>query len=97
MPSAAERLASLRKQMNVKPPTIKQTATSKVREENAKNPGNVAIKQPLKTLHNGVPIILHNKLQSKATLTRSEVKKPLPPVPADSIHIKVNMRGLLYR
>jgi len=88
IPSAEDRLATLRKRMNVQPPTIKQTATSKVREEKAKNAGNVAIKQPLKALHNGVPIILHNKLQSKAT-QGSEVKKPLPPVPADSVHIKL--------
>merc|ERR1711971_447187 len=80
VPSAEDRLASLRKRMNVPPPAIKQTASSKLREEKAKNAGNVAIKQPLKTLHNGVPIILGNKLQSKAALG-SEVKKPLPPIP----------------
>jgi len=91
-PSAEDRLASLRKRMNVPPPAIKQTASSKLREEKAKNAGNVAIKQPLKALHNGVPIILGNKLQSKAALG-SEVKKPLPPIPADSVHIKLYERN----
>jgi len=89
IPSAEDRLASLKKRLNIAPPTIKQTTTSKVREEKAKNAGNPPMKQPLKTLHNGIPIILHNKLQSKTTISGPEVKKPLPPVPADSVHIKL--------
>jgi len=89
IPTAEDRLASLRKRMNVQPPAIKQTTTSKVREEKAKNAGNVAIKQPLKALHNGIPVILHNKQSKANTTTGSEVKKPLPPVPADSVHIKL--------
>ena len=49
--------------------------------------------QPLKTLHNGIPIILHNKQiynNSKVPFVGPEVnKKPLPPVSADSVHYKV--------
>jgi hypothetical protein len=105
----------LRKRLNIAPPSIKQTSTSKAREEKAKNAGNPPMKQvnnkeillkkglynclkfyffqPLKTLHNGIPIILHNKQiynNSKVPFVGPEVnKKPLPPVSADSVHYKV--------
>lgn len=93
IPSAEDRLASLRKRLNIAPPSIKQTSTSKAREEKAKNAGNPPMKQPLKTLHNGIPIILHNKQiynNSKVPFVGPEVnKKPLPPVSADSVHYKL--------
>ena len=86
--TAQERLASLRKQMDKAPIGIKPTVTSKIREEKAKNAGNVPMKATLKTvLHNGIPIIL-NGIKNKA-MAKPETKKPLPPVPADSVHIKV--------
>ena len=77
--------------MDNAPIGIKPTVTSKIREEKAKNAGNVPMKATLKTvLHNGIPIILNNinKMHSKA-MAIPEIKKPLPPVPADSVHIKV--------
>lgn len=93
IPSAEDRLASLRKRLNIAPPLIKQTSTSKAREEKAKNSGNPPMKQPLRALHNGIPIILHNKQiynNSKVPSVGPEVnKKPLPPVSADSVHYKL--------
>ena len=74
--------------MDKAPIGIKPTVTSKIREEKAKNAGNVPMKATLKTvLHNGIPIIL-NGIKNKA-MAKPETKKPLPPVPADSVHIKV--------
>ena len=89
--SAEARLAASLKRSSQSQPPVKHTATSKMREEKIKNAGVVALKQPLKTvIHNGIPIFLHNKLQKNDPLkAETEPKKPLPPVSANSVHIKV--------
>ena len=55
--------------------------------------GMSSLKQPLKIMrHNGIPIILHNKIQKKElkeTATKDE--KPKKPIVANSAQIKVNI------
>lgn len=52
-----------------------------------------SLKQPLKIMrHNGIPIILHNKIQKKElkeTATKDE--KPKKPIVANPAQIKVNI------
>lgn len=80
-------------------PVIKQTFTSQARLEKAKssassttsNQGMSSLKQPLKIMrHNGIPIILHNKIQKKElkeTATKDE--KPKKPIVANPAQIKL--------
>ena len=55
--------------------------------------GMSSLKQPLKIMrHNGIPIILHNKIQKKElkeTATKDE--KPKKPIVANPAQIKVNI------
>ena len=61
--------------------------------------GMSSLKQPLKIMrHNGIPIILHNKIQKKElkeTATKDE--KPKKPIVANSAQIKVNIYIYIYK
>ncbi len=97
--SALARLVSLKRKvtssLSSQQQQVKHTATSKMREEKAKSAGVVPLKQPLKSvLHNGIPILLHNKIHKNEAA--KDEKKPLPPVPANSVHFKVVVHNLYW-
>ena len=55
--------------------------------------GMSSLKQPLKIMrHNGIPIILHNKIQKKELKeTATKDDKPKKPIVANPAQIKVNI------
>ena len=59
--------------------------------------GMSSLKQPLKTIrHNGIPIILHNKIQKKElTETAAKDEKPKKPIVANSAQLKVSIYNVI--